>query len=68
MPKQKKCDPLNIFWSVLTNDGAEEIGVVIRTERGYEAYHHRHGYLAEYSSGETANSAILFHNTWRDAV
>ncbi len=49
-------------------DGAEEIGVVIRTERGFEAYHHVLGYLATYLAIEAARSAVFFRNQWEDAA
>lgn len=67
MPKQKKCEPLNIFWSVLTNDGAEEIGVVIRTERGFEAYHQLIGFNSAYAKLRDAQKAVHFRR-WREVA
>ncbi|WP_281930899.1 hypothetical protein [Roseibium album] len=49
-------------------DGAEEIGVVIRTERGFEAHHHVVGYLATYQTSDEAKSAIFVRGRWEDAA
>ncbi len=49
-------------------DGAEEIGVVIRTERGFEAHHHVMGYLATYQSIDAAQSVVFFRNQREDAA
>jgi hypothetical protein len=49
-------------------DGAEEIGDVIRTERGFEAYHHVLGYLATYQAIEAARSAMFFRDQSEDAA
>ncbi len=43
-------------------DGAEEIGVVISTERGFEAHHHVLGYLATYQDNKSARSAVSNSN------
>jgi hypothetical protein len=59
---------LDVSWSVSTHDGAEEIGVVIRTERGYEAYHHVLGFLATYLEQREAQMAVCFHNFREEAA
>lgn len=49
-------------------DGAEEIGVVIHTERGFEAHHRVFGYLATYQAIKAARSAILVRGRREDAA
>lgn len=49
-------------------DGAEESGVVIRTDRGFEAHHHVFGYLATYQAIEAARSSVLLRGRREDAA
>ncbi|MCV0426223.1 MAG: hypothetical protein K5905_12170 [Roseibium sp.] len=49
-------------------DGAEDIGVVIRTKREFEPYHHVVDYLATYQTAEEAKSAVYVRGRREDAA
>ncbi|GAB2205945.1 hypothetical protein ROS1_27610 [Roseibium sp. ROS1] len=54
--------------SFVVLDGAEEIGVVIHTEHGFEAYHHVLGFLATYQAIEDPRLPILVRGRREDAA